>query len=430
MVTQTDRDFFRNQKLRLENARNTADVETYHRIYNDMLVRANKLVARQSWWEIWAKEEAFAILRDVFAIPPYLGRPTHAQMAQDMAAHNDIARTLQEQTESLERTELVLEIVKDAGDAAQLSLQVIGVGTAALAAKQLIMKVGVKKAAELLAEGFVESQIKAELQDKAIDVLADTLKLDKNTAHQIADLAGFIKELKGKRIQKKAATEVNGSKPRASNAAPSPQAAKPGVTALNHAVVDLQEEQKWRRHQLMAKPLSLSETARPLFRTSTKKALGALQAGQERRHFAPWAYMRDMVAAAVTDENWKRLAQRLGYDATKFRNMYEFGVKWQRDLFNEHNNVWKGAGANNPRGSQQGETRFDWAVWNEKRQGILDNVITDENWKRLAGRAGYDPAKFSDVHAFKESWRKDWVNMQSVKYAVPPVAWHGPNPAQ
>src|SRR5260370_26612131 len=72
VITESDRCYLRGLKLKLEYEKNHGDAEEYHRLYSEMLTYANKLVAAQRWWEIWGKEEAFAILRGVFAIPPYL----------------------------------------------------------------------------------------------------------------------------------------------------------------------------------------------------------------------------------------------------------------------------------------------------------------------------------------------------------------------
>src|SRR5688572_19527920 len=154
MVTEGDRNYLAGLKQRLEHARKKGDSDEYHRIYHDMLNYANRLVADQSWWEIWSKEEAFKILSGIFAIPPYLGRPTRDQMQRDLAVHREIDKNLREQTESLERTELVVNAIDYAATAAGIA---VGVGSVAVGAKELIKRVGVRKAGELLAERVIKN---------------------------------------------------------------------------------------------------------------------------------------------------------------------------------------------------------------------------------------------------------------------------------
>lgn len=424
MPTQSDRDFFRNQKVRLENAKNAGDTETYHRIYNEMLRRGNQVVAELSWYS-WGQEEAYDMLRSVLAIPPYLGHPTQIQVAQDLAVHREIGKNLQGQTASLETTMTVLEIVKGVGEAAQLALQVVGIGSAVLAVEQLVQRYGAKKAAEFLAEEFIKNQIKEELQGQAIDALADALKVDKNTAHQIADLAGFVNQLKTATKERRAKEAQAGKTGKPDRARTRPPAkAEPELAALGSTISGLQDDQKWLSHEIMAGNPSPSPKIRPLkIRASTKKALGPLQSGQERRHFLPGAYMRHTLEAALTDENWQRFAQRLKYDPSKFKDRQQFQRKWEQDLYNEANNIWKGSATGNPRG-QTGEARVDWGIWKEKRADILQKVLTEQNWKDFARRAGYDPVKFKDFHEFQAQWEGDWEKQLVTKYAIPDVAWH------
>lgn len=96
-------------------------------------------------------------------------------------------------------------------------------------------------------------------------------------------------------------------------------------------------------------------------------ALGELAEGEHRRHFIPWKYVRDMTQQAVTDANWKRIATRLGYDPEDFQNAEQFRRKWQRDLFNELNNIWKGSGSENIASGAD----IDWRVWEEVRARVL-----------------------------------------------------------
>ncbi len=393
MITESDRCYLRGLKLKLEHEKNHGDAEEYHRLYSEMLTYANKLVAAQRWWEIWGKEEAFAILRGVFPIPPYLGRPTHDQITADLAIHREIGKNLEEQTASLERTELVVKIVDNVATAVGI---VVGVGTTTVVIKELVKRVGVRKAGELLAEEFIKNQIKQEIQDKAIDELADALGVDPETAHAAANLAQVMKD-----ARRRPRPPVVGTKPPTPVA---PARPRPELAALNKNVAVLQKDQQWAQHSIMVQP----KTPRPKFRESTTKALGALQPGDERRHVVPWEYMRDMAEATLTDQNWRRVATRLGYDAGGFKNLNEFKGQWQRDLFNEKNNVWKGSASGNPRGKLTGEDRFDWGVLKEKRQNILDSVLTDENWQRFAQRAGYNPADFKDKVDFQGKWRQDW----------------------
>jgi hypothetical protein len=58
----------------------------------------------------------------------------------------------------------------------------IGAGTATLAIRELVKKLGVRKAGEILAREFIKNQTKLELQDKAIEGLAQALGADPATA--------------------------------------------------------------------------------------------------------------------------------------------------------------------------------------------------------------------------------------------------------
>jgi hypothetical protein len=386
MVTQDDRNHLAWLKQRLALAKKNGDANEYHRSYNDMLRFGNRLVADQRWWEIWPKEEAFKIMADIFAIPPYLGLPSPDQIDSDLAVHREIGKNLREQTASLERTELVVQIIDYAATAAGVAL---GVGSFAVGAKEVIKRVGVRKAGELLAEGIIKSQIKQELQDQTVSALAEAAGVD-------PELVQLVQAVKDAKDARRGAPR----KP-AVAAMPKPRAE---FDSLNKRAVTLQQDQRWIQHGIVTTPT----TPRPKFRKSTKQALGPLKAGEERRHFVPWEMIRNSTDAAVTDENWKRVAQKIGYDPAKFKDMDGFKKQWQRDLFNETNNVWKGAAAGNPRGRPTGDARIDYAIWPEKRESILNDVLTDENWKRWAQRDGYNPADFTDMRDFKTQWFQDW----------------------
>ena len=277
MPTQNDRDFFRERRVTLEEARKDGNAEAYHKIYNAMLSRANQIVADLSWYS-WGKEEAYGMLRDVFAIPPYLGHPTHLQVSEDLAVHREIDKNLQEQSAALETAETVCEIVKGVGEVAQLTLQVVGIGSAVLVVEELVTKWGAKKAAQLLAEQIIENEIKGELQDRAIDALGETLG-DADTAHQIADLVGFVKELKTATKERRAKEPRGGKQPNfavapsrppviprpepmsAKNVAPTVRSARgtPELNALKSKVAALQEDQKWRQHKARVAPCKSPE---------------------------------------------------------------------------------------------------------------------------------------------------------------------------
>jgi hypothetical protein len=194
MVTDDDRRWFQFQRERLEDARKRGDCEVYGRIYRDMLTSAHMLVAAQRWWEIWSKEEACTILQSVFAIPPYLGGAENAtakQLQADLAVHRGIKSTLNQQIESLESTKLVVQIVDYAATAASIA---IGAGTATLAIRELVKKLGVRKAGEILAREFIRNQIKQEVQDKAMEGLAQALGADPATADMAKDLVLAVRD--------------------------------------------------------------------------------------------------------------------------------------------------------------------------------------------------------------------------------------------
>jgi hypothetical protein len=191
MVTDDDRGWFKFQRQRLEDARIQGDRDLYHRIGHDMLIEANRLVADQRWWEVWSKEEACSILQRVLALPPYLGEPTAEQVQDDVAVHQRIRTTLHEQIESLETTKLVVEIVDYAATAASMA---IGAGTATVAIRELVKRVGARKAGEILVREFVKNQIREAVQDKAIDGLAQVLEADPATAHQAKGLVLAFKD--------------------------------------------------------------------------------------------------------------------------------------------------------------------------------------------------------------------------------------------
>lgn len=390
MVTQDDRNYLAGLKQRLEYAKKNGDADGYHRIYDEMLSHANRLVADQRWWEIWSQEEACKILGDIFAIPPYLRDPTRYELERDLAVHRAIGKNLREQTESLERTELVVQVIDYAATAAGI---VLGVGSVAVGAKELIKRVGVRKAGELLAEGILKNQVKQELQDKAISAFVEAAGVDPELV-QLVQAVKDAKDAKSRGPRKPAA--VVATKPR------------PELDGLRKKTAALQHDQKRIQQAILQTPA----TPRPKFRKSTKKALGPgpLKEGEERRHFVPWEMIRDSTDAAVTDENWKRIAQKLGYDPAKFKDKNAFKGKWQLDLHNETNNLWKGTKKGNPRGKLKEEARIDWGIWQEKRESILEDVLTEQNWKRWAQRDGYNPPDFKDMHDFKEQWFQDWRN--------------------
>src|SRR5437667_12326485 len=70
----------------------------------------------------------------------------------------------------------------------------IGAGTATLAIRELVKKLGVRKAGEILAREFIKNQIKQEVQDKAIEGLAQALGADPATAHMAKDLVLALKD--------------------------------------------------------------------------------------------------------------------------------------------------------------------------------------------------------------------------------------------
>jgi hypothetical protein len=389
MITQHDRDHIAWLKQRLAEARKDGNATEYDRIYNDMLRYANMLVADQRWWEIGSKEEAFQILRDILAIPPYLGHPTRDQLQRDVVLHRGIGKNLDEQIESIERTEVVVQTIDYAASAAGI---VLGVGTFAVGAKELVKRVGLRKAGELIAEQLLKEQIKQEIQDQVISGLADAAGVDPELirlVQAVKDAKDVFKKSRGPRTSPVVAATKS----------------RPEIDALKRKAASLQRDQKWIQHDvLVTRP-----ARRPKFRESTKQALGPLQPGQERRHFVPWEMMEHTTAAGLTDDNWKRIAAKLGYDTAKFSNVAEFKSKLDRDLFNNLPNVWKGTASGNPRvGRQAGEARIDWGIWVEKRESILDSVLTDQNWKRWAQREGYNPADFKDMRDFKERWFQDW----------------------
>jgi hypothetical protein len=194
MVTDDDRRWFQFQRERLQDARKRGDREVYARICQDMLTSAHMLVAAQRWWEIWSKEEACSILQSVFSIPPYLGgaeNVTVPQLQADLSVQRGIKSTLNQQIESLETTKLVVQIVDYAATTASVA---IGAGTATLAIRELVKKLGVRKAGEILAREFIKNQIKQEVQDKAIEGLAQALGADPATAHMAKDLVLALKD--------------------------------------------------------------------------------------------------------------------------------------------------------------------------------------------------------------------------------------------
>jgi hypothetical protein len=194
MVTDDDRRWFQFQRERLEDARKRGDREVYSRVYRDMVTSARMLVAAQRWWEIWSKEEACIILQRVFSIPPYLGGAENAtaqQLQADLAVQRGIKSALNQQIESLETTKLVVQITDYAATAASVA---IGAGTATLAIRELVKKLGVRKAGEILAREFIKNQIKQEAQDKVIEGLAQALGADPAMAHMAKDLVLALKD--------------------------------------------------------------------------------------------------------------------------------------------------------------------------------------------------------------------------------------------
>jgi hypothetical protein len=185
VVTDDDRQWFQFQRERLEGARRRRDQELYNKIYHDMLTTARQLVADQRWWEFWSNDEACTILQGVLAVPPYLGDPSPQQVQRDLAVHQRIGTTLAEQIKALETAKLVVEIVDHAATAASIA---IGAGTAAVAIRELVKRLGVREAGKLLAREFVKAQIKQAVQDQAIDGLAHALGADPTTAHLARDL--------------------------------------------------------------------------------------------------------------------------------------------------------------------------------------------------------------------------------------------------
>jgi len=191
VVTDDDRSWFKFQRQRLEDARMQGARDLYHKIGHDMLVAAHRLVADQQWWEIYSKEEACSILQRVLALPPYVDEPTAEQVQNDVAVQQRIRSTLHEQIESLETTKLVVEIVDYAATAAGMA---IGAGTATVAIRELVKKLGARKAGEILAREFLKSQIREAVQDHAIDGLAQALGADPATARQTKDLVLAFKD--------------------------------------------------------------------------------------------------------------------------------------------------------------------------------------------------------------------------------------------
>lgn len=120
MVTQRALDHIAWLKQRLGEAIKNGDATEYDRIHNDMLHNANKLVADQGWWEIRSKEEAFQILSDIFAIPPYLVHPTRDQLLRDIVPHREIGKNLDKQVASIETTEVAVQVIDYAAMAAEI----------------------------------------------------------------------------------------------------------------------------------------------------------------------------------------------------------------------------------------------------------------------------------------------------------------------